>query len=332
MDNINELSIIDLSKSFDGVEVLSHINLDVEKGDIYGILGLSGAGKSTLVRCINGLEDYDFGRIEFEGRVLSTSKEKIKLSDRRKIQMIFQQFNLLEQKNVYDNVKLALDLDREHKYSKEEKRSLVLEALERVSLSDKIKSYPSQLSGGQKQRVAIARSLVLKPSILLSDEATSALDPQTTESILELLKKLNSELGLTILMISHQMNVIETICNKVAIISEGKIIENGKFKDVFLAPKNEKTKAILYANNVHTDLDEKKLFRIIFDGNADEPLLSNIILDLHILVNVVYADTKINNGKIYGQMLIKAPKGDDLEKLKYYLDNKHFAYQEVEND
>lgn len=359
-----EIEIRNLSKSFDNHKVLDDISLKIEKGDIYGVLGLSGAGKSTLVRCINGLETFDEGEILYRGETLCSPNEKISRANQRKIAMIFQSFNLLQQRTVLKNVQLPLELDSslieerkqfllqqqkeelsnvsdksakkelEKKYKekiKNIKKDLALEALEKVGLLDKANQYPSQLSGGQCQRVAIARALVLKPEVILSDEATSALDPETTLSILDLLKDLNKSLGLTIIMISHQMNAIEYICNKVAIISKAKIIEEGNISDVFLAPKADISKSLIYANHVHTKLSNHRLVRILFDGDVDEPLLSNVVQDCQIIVSIVYADTKVVDNKAYGQTIIKRPKDEkDAQKLFKYLSLKGVKYEEVE--
>jgi D-methionine transport system ATP-binding protein len=323
----DEIVLQDLTKSFDGRVVLDHISLTVSKGDIYGILGLSGAGKSTLVRCINGLETFDSGKVFFEGRELCSPGHPIQRQDREKIAMIFQSFNLLQQRTVLGNVSLAMEITH---VEKAERQKRAKEALLRVGLSDKANCYPSQLSGGQQQRVAIARALALKPSVLLSDEATSALDPETTNSILELLHGLNRDLGLTILMISHQMNAIEQICNKVAILDKAKIIENGDMSDIFLNPQAPITKSLIYSNHVHTSLDDKRLIRILFDGNTDEPLISNIVQDCQILVSIVYADTKVADGKAYGQTIIKRPSSEkDVQKLEKYLTLKQVRYEEV---
>lgn len=328
---MSELEIKNLSKSFGESKVLDDVSLSVEKGDIYGILGLSGAGKSTLLRCINGLERYESGEIYFEGKLLSSPDRKIEKDDVRKIGMIFQSFNLLEQKSVFQNVKLALDLDKT-KRSKLEKEELVKEALKRVNLLDKINSYPSELSGGQKQRVAIARVLVLRPKIILSDESTSALDPENTQSILELLKELNKELGLTLIMISHQLNVIESICNKVAILDKAKIVEEGNLSDVFLNPKTEISKKMIYANHVNTLFAEDKFIRILFNGNIDEPVISNIVQDLNISVSIVFANTKVVENKAYGQTVIKAPeKEEEKNKLFAYLKLHNLSYEEVDS-
>lgn len=318
------IQIEHLSKAFGSKKVLDDISLDVEKGDIYGVLGLSGAGKSTLVRCINGLETFDEGRILYKGEVLADSKKRIKRSKRRQIAMIFQDFNLLDQKTVFQNVKLSLDLIHKKDDTK------VLECLRRVGLEDKAKSYPSQLSGGQKQRVAIARALALDPEVILSDEATSALDPETTDSILDLLKELSAEKGLTIIMISHQMNAIERICNKVAIISEAKIVESGPLSSVFLKPKTSVAKSLIYSNHLKTVLDEEKGIRILFNGNEDEPLLANIVQECHILVSILFADTKVIDGRVYGQLIVKSPASkEEAAKLTSYLSLKGIEYEEV---
>ncbi len=323
------LEIRHLNKSYDGNKVLNDISLNVEKGDIYGILGLSGAGKSTLVRCINSLEDFDSGEIIYDGHVLCSPHNPIRREERRKIGMIFQSFNLLQQKTVLDNVLLGLKINH---VDRKERLGMALEALRRVGLEDKKDSYPSQLSGGQQQRVAIARVLALKPEVLLSDEATSALDNENTMSILALLKSLNEEYGLTILMISHQMNVIENICNKVAIIDHSNIIEQGNMSDVFLNPKSDVTRKLVYSNKVSTVLDNNNLIRILFDGNVDEPLISNIVSECNIAVSIVYASTQVVDGMAYGQTIIKSPKEEaDREKLKKYLTLKNVRFEEVKN-
>lgn len=326
---MEEIEIRHLTKSFDGRKVLDDVSLSVEKGDIYGVLGLSGAGKSTLVRCINGLETFDEGEILFEGETICSPRKKISRDKQRQLAMIFQNFNLLQQKTILKNVEVALEITGVP-HSEREKKAL--EALERVGLAEKAKAYPSQLSGGQCQRVAIARAICLEPKVLLSDEATSALDPETTNSILDLLKKLNKEMGLTILMISHQMNAIEYICNKVAIIDHAKIVEKGSLSDVFLNPQTPIAKSLIYANHVRTKLEEKRYIRILFNGNTDEPLIANIVQDCQILVSIAYADTKTADGKVYGQTIIKRPSSDkDVAKLEKYLSLKGVEYEEVES-
>jgi D-methionine transport system ATP-binding protein len=324
---MSELEIKHLSKSFNGHKVLDDISLNVEKGDIYGILGLSGAGKSTLVRCINGLENFDEGEIYFKDKLVANKTFSVDKETRRKIVMIFQSFNLLEQRDVLGNVLFALEIIKA-----KDKEKKALDALNKVGLGDKLHSYPSELSGGQKQRVAIARALVLEPDILLSDEATSSLDPETTSSILDLLKKLNEEYGLTIIMISHQINVIESICNKVAILDNSKIVENGEMSDVFLSPKTKIAKELIYSDHVKTMLDNKKMIRFLFNGNLDEPLIANIVEDCNILVSIVYADTKVIDNKVYGQVVIKLPSNKkEINVLEKYLKLHKINFEEVNN-
>jgi len=321
----SKIEIKNISKSFGDLKVLDDISLSINKGDIYGILGLSGAGKSTLVRCINGLETFDNGEIFFNGELLASPYHKVERKNKRKIAMIFQSFNLLQQVDVLKNVEFALEIN-----NMPNKREKAIQALKRVGLGDKLHAYPSELSGGQAQRVAIARALVLEPEVLLSDEGTSALDPETTESILKLLKELNKELGLTIIMISHQINVIESICNRVAILSNSKLVEEGDLSDVFLNPKTEIAKNLIYSNHVKTLLDESKTIRLIFDGNLDEPVIANIVEECGILVSIIFADTKVIDGKMYGQVVFKLPKKTkDITKLRKYLDIHKIKYEEV---
>ncbi len=317
------LQIQHLSKSFGEHKVLNDINLDIIKKDIYGILGLSGAGKSTLVRCINGLEKFDHGEILFKGK-----KVEFDRMYRRKVAMIFQQFNLLDQRTVLKNVELAGELFKE-----KDTKERALKYLRLVGLSDKLDAYPSELSGGQRQRVAIARSLMSEPEILLCDEATSSLDPDTTNQILSLLLELNEKLGLTIIMISHQMNVIEKICNKVAIIDNAMIVENGNAQDIFLFPKTEISKKIIYSGHINTNLDDSKFLKLIFNGEIDTPIIANIIQDCNIVLSVIYADSKVVNDRIYGQLIFKMPKASaDVIKLKKYLDLQGINYKEVDQN
>ena len=325
-----EIEIRNLSKSFNGKKVLDNVSLSVEKGDVFGVLGLSGAGKSTLVRCINGLEIPDGGEILYRGETLCSATQRIAKEKRGKIAMIFQQFNLLEQRSVLGNVELALEIAKVK--GKENRRQKALECLARVGLEEKAKEYPANLSGGQKQRVAIARALALEPEVILSDEATSALDPETTQSILALLKDLNKELGITIIMISHQLGVIETICNKVAILDNAHLVEQGDLSDVFLNPKTDIARSLIYADHVHTALNEHHYIRLLFNGNSDEPLIANIVQQCSILISIVYADTKVIDGKVYGQTVIKRPKEEkDREKLRKYLELHHVEFEEVKS-
>jgi D-methionine transport system ATP-binding protein len=315
------LEIRNLSKSFGEHTVLSNINLSINRGDIFGILGLSGAGKSTLIRCINGLEKFNDGEIYFYNNVVNFDREY-----RKNVAMIFQQFNLLDQRTVLKNVELAGELFGDPYRTEKAKHYLNL-----VGLSDKLDSYPSQLSGGQKQRVAIARALMNEPQILLCDEATSALDPDTTNQVLALLKELNQKLGLTIIMISHQMNVIEKICNKVAIIDNAKIVEVGETQEIFLYPKTEISKKIIYSGHINTKSDDSKLLKVIFNGELDMPLIANIVQDCNIVLSVIYADSKVVNGRVFGQLIFKMPADiNDVSKLRKYLELKGINYKEVD--
>lgn len=314
------LQIENLSKTFGNHQVLKDVSLQVAKGDIYGILGLSGAGKSTLVRCINGLEKSDEGKIIFDGKQVTFDRNY-----RRNVAMIFQQFNLLDQRTVLKNVMLSGEL-----FGEKNCRDRAVELLKLVGLADKLDYYPSQLSGGQRQRVAIARALMSNPQILLCDEATSALDPDTANQILKLLTQLNRELGLTIIMISHQMDVIEKVCNKVAIIDNAQIVESGNAQDIFLFPKTDISKKIIYSGHINTSVDNSKFIKLIFNGEIDRPIVANIIQDCNIALSILYADSKVVNGRIYGQLILTMPADKkDAQKLRKYLDLKQIHYEEV---
>lgn len=366
---------------------LDDIRLDIQKGQIQGIIGLSGAGKSTLVRCINFLERPSSGQIFFHGKSLSTMKEKEILAMRQNMGMIFQQFNLLEQRNLLQNVCFPLEiadsgfLSRALKEWKDQKRKakssdrgdsvnrgdsaerektegkpsltpfpVILKALfsgrarkekriqraqellKLVGLEGREKSYPAQLSGGQKQRVAIARALATNPEVLLCDEATSALDPKTTEQILSLLKKINREMGVTIIIITHQMSVIESICDEVAIIDHSHIAECGPVKEVFQSPKTEIGKRlILGEGEKEAFFGSGRRFRIVFDGRkAHEPILSELILALHTPVNILFANTKEVDGMAVGQMVIELPENmEDILHVTEFMKERGIAFEEV---
>ena len=326
---MKQIEIKNLTKSFGENIVLNDVSLTIEKGDIYGVLGLSGAGKSTLVRCINGLEKQTSGSIIFENQEINDKNIR---DIRQKVAMIFQSFNLLKQRNVLKNVLISSELSK----SKKDKLSQINKAkelLKLVGLKDKMYCYPSQLSGGQQQRVAIARALMSDPEVLLCDEATSALDPETTESILDLLKDLNEKFKLTIIMISHQMTVVKQICNKVAIISNSKIVESGSLEEVFNDPKTDIARKFVYTTNVVSKLNDSKLIKVIFDGDIDQPLITNIIQDCNILVSIVYANSYLIENRVYGQLIFKLPYfEEDIIKLKKYLDSKNVKYVEVSKD
>jgi D-methionine transport system ATP-binding protein len=246
--------------------------------------------------------------------------------------MIFQDFNLLNQKTVYQNIEFPLTLDKQYKKNPEDDKR-IKNLIRLVGLEAKEASYPSQLSGGQKQRVAIARALINNPKILLCDEATSALDPTTADQILDLLKNLNKELGLTVIIIAHQMSVIERVCNKVAILSDHKVVETGPVSEVFLNPQTKAARKLIYSGHVATKFHDSRLIKFEFNGDTNVPLIANIIQECNILVSIVYANSWVVDDKIYGQLIIKLPYyEEDIDRLKTYLNLKNIAYKEVETD
>lgn len=318
----------EISKSFNQVQALKNINLTIEAGDFYGVIGMSGAGKSTLVRLINGLIVPDEGQVLVNKTNVNGLKENELNQLRSKIGMIFQHFNLLTQQSVLENVVLPLKLLGIKKNERDKKGMALLNL---IGIEDKAHQYPSQLSGGQKQRVAIARALINDCPILLCDEATSALDPISTQSILELLKKLQRELDLTIVMITHQMKVIQQVCNKVAILDNGELIEEGLIFDIFSQPKHPKTKKLLFVQEpVDFKLKTQPFLRLIFDGqNAFEPIISELILSTKQAINICWANTNEIDGKVYGQMLIQVSQLSN--ELFVFLKQKGINYQIQEN-
>ena len=321
-----------LSKVYNGsageVVAIKDINLTIEDGDIFGIIGLSGAGKSTLIRCVNLLEKPTSGQVIFDGTDLGAISKKELLKQRQKMSMIFQNFNLLSQRTALDNICYPLEIAG---VSKKEARARAKELLKVVGLEDKAKAYPVQLSGGQKQRVAIARALATNPSVLLCDEATSALDPNTTAQILSLLKEINEKMGVTIIVITHEMKVIEQICNKVAVIDKSRIVEEGPVKEVFSSPKSQIAKQLILPKNEGVpEAEGFRCLRLVFDGtSAFEPVISSLSRDLDINVNILGANTKNIEGVAYGQMLIQLPEDKEMEeKIKNFLDSKNVKYKE----
>lgn len=333
-----------VSKAFEQkgeqVQALQDINLQIENADIYGIIGMSGAGKSTLVRCLNYLERPTEGKVLIDGKNMGALTEKELRKQRGDIAMIFQHFNLLMQKNVVSNVCFPLQLQG---VSRDKARKRALELLKTVGLEDKAKAYPSQLSGGQKQRVAIARALASDPKILLCDEATSALDPQTTISILNLLKQINQELGITIVIITHQMSVVQEICNKVAIIENGHLVEDGTVASVFSKPKSRAAKKLIFGQDSKdlakleqtvNRLESDYKIRIVFsDNSAFEPVIANMILHFGTPVNILRADTKNVGGVAKGEMILGLPQDRHLQvDMVEYLKEKGLQIQEVTED
>lgn len=314
------------------VDALIDINLDIYQGEIYGIIGQSGAGKSTLVRCMNFLEKPTEGSVIFDGHNLADLSLKKLLKVRQSIGMIFQQFNLLMQRTVLKNVCYPLEIAG---VPKKEAKQRAVELLKMVGLSDKINAYPSQLSGGQKQRVAIARAIATRPKVLLCDEATSALDPMTTRSILELLKDINQRFGITIVIITHEMDVIESICDKVAILENGRIVEIGKVEDVFVNPKSEAGKRLVFKSDEQfSEFENEKIYRIVFNGQSSfEPIISNMVAKFKAPVNILFANTKNIGGKAFGHMLIQLPEDRILTKqMLHYLEERSVICEEVTQD
>lgn len=291
------------------VRALDNISLEIEQGDIFGVIGFSGAGKSTLLRMVNALEKPSSGKVLVKNIDVSTLKGARLRAFRKDIGMIFQHFNLLSTKTVFQNIALPMKLV---KIPKPEIKKRVLELLNFVGLEDKKDSYPGELSGGQKQRVGIARALALNPSILLCDEATSALDPRTTDSILGLLRKVNSELKVTILMITHQMNVISSLCNKVAVLEKGRLVESGAVIDVFGNPRTETTKGFIktvindrlpesVVNFIKSYKEPQKILRLRFDGeNAAQPLMSMAVRNIGVNISILYGTVTELEGKVVG--------------------------------
>ena len=328
------IQIENLSKTYKtsagGFTALSDVNLTVNDGEIFGIIGLSGAGKSTLVRCINFLEVPTSGKVVIDGDEMGTLSKKQLLIKRRSIGMIFQGFNLLEQRTVLKNICFPLEIA---KVPKEQAVKRARELLELVGLADKESSYPSQLSGGQKQRVAIARALAAETKYLLCDEATSALDPDTTRSILDLLKKVNKELGVTIIVITHEMKVIESICDRAAVLDGGNVAELAPVSELFATPKSDiARKLILPAVNTAEEIKGGRVIRIIFDGETSyKPVIANLILSCQAPLNILKADTQDVGGKAFGQIIIGLPDDEVLaERVTKYLDDNGIKFSETE--
>jgi ABC-type metal ion transport system, ATPase component len=318
------------------VQALKNVSLHVKKGDIFGVIGYSGAGKSTLIRLVNLLEKPDSGKVRIEGREITGLSQKELNRQRKEIGMIFQQFNLLESQTVYQNIAIPLIMS---KMKKEKIQARVKKLLSFVELEHKSKTYVSQLSGGQKQRIGIARALATDPKILLCDEATSALDPQTTESILQLLQRINRELNITILLITHEMNVIKKICNKVAVMKEGKICEQGETLQVFGSPKEEITKSFVgtvinssIPELLRKDLEKNNaIIRITFLGEASkQSLISVINKQFEIETTILSASVNELQGKILGILILQI-KGEakEVKKAEQYIRSQNVKIERV---
>ncbi len=322
------IELVNLAKTYKSAAgdftAIRNINLTIHDGDVFGIIGLSGAGKSTLVRCINLLERPDQGKVQMDEVDLTALDKKSLREIRRKIGMIFQHFNLMRSRTVYNNIEFAL---KKSSLSSKEKETKIMSLLELVGLTDKRDAYPSQLSGGQKQRVAIARALVNDPKVLLCDEATSALDPQTTQSILKLLKRVNEELGITIILITHEMAVVKEICDRVAIMENGEVVESGKTIDVFSHPQKQITKDFIdTASNIRKIYDllednheltqlregEKMLLLSCAGESVGKPLISHLSKEYDIQVNFIYGNIDYLKGKPLGKLVVTLEGEEDV--------------------
>ena len=314
------------------VEAAKNISFSIEKGEIFGIIGLSGAGKSTLVRCLNLLERPTSGTVRVNGKNLTELSEKELRKERQKIGMIFQHFNLLMQRTALDNVCFPMEIAG---IKKAEARKKALEYLRIVGLEEKALSYPSQLSGGQKQRVAIARVLASDPQILLCDEATSALDPQTTKAILELIKEINRDYGITVVVITHEMSVVQEICDKVAVLERGALVETGTVEELFRNPKTDEAKKLVLSGRTQIqEMKGKRLVRVTFQEKSSfEPVIANLVLTYRTPVNILYADTKNINGQAQGEMILQLPEIEEVaNKMIQYLRDINMGVEEVSSD
>ena len=326
------------------VHAVNDVSLTINDGDIFGIIGFSGAGKSTLVRCINLLERPTSGTVEVDGKDLTKLSEKELRESRKKIGMIFQHFNLFPSRTIFGNVAFPLQGSG---LSKEEIAAKVRNLLELVGISEKENAYPSQLSGGQKQRVAIARALANDPDILLCDEATSALDPQTTKAILDLLKDLNKKLGITIVVITHEMAVVKEICNKVAVMEKGRVVEEGDVFSIFANPQEALTQ-----NFIKTTSNLRKIEDLVYEGspvvdlkpgelivrlsyiekNISEPLISAMTYKFNVILNIIFANIEIiQDAPIGGTVAIMSGKSEDIDAALDYLRDKNVGVEEIKD-
>ena len=311
-------------------QALTDVNLTIQDGDIFGIVGMSGAGKSTLVRCINLLERPTSGEVLVDGEDLMTLSPAQLRQKRRSISMIFQQFNLLMQRTCLKNICFPMEIAG---VPAAEAKKRALEYLDIVGLPDKANAYPAQLSGGQKQRIAIARALASSPKVLLCDEATSALDPTTTRSILKLIQDINRRLGITAVVITHEMAVVEAICTHVAILEHGRMVETGTVEEVFSNPKTEAGRRLVFPEGANIDkFPVAGVVRVVFNGGSSyEPLIASLAIDCGVKVNILGADTRNVNGKAFGSMLLGLPedKNDALKAVNYLRAQQDVTVEEV---
>ena len=321
------IELKNLSKTFqtaDGeVKALSDVNLTIKDGQIYGIIGMSGAGKSTLVRCINMLERPTEGTVFIDGTDVGSLDDRGLRAIRRSVTMIFQGFNLLMQRTCLKNICFPLELSG---MKKSDAKKRAMELLEIVGLPEKANAYPAQLSGGQKQRIAIARALATDPKVLLCDEATSALDPKTTHQILELIREINQKTGITVVVITHQMSVIEEICERVAILDYGVVVEEGDVGTVFSSPKSEAARRLVFPDGAESVLLENvqgKRVRVVFNGAqaTATPMITQMAIDIGVAANILAASTRCLGDKIYGSMMLGLDGTEEtVTKVKKYLE------------
>lgn len=320
------IEIKNVNKSFGSNKVLTDVNFTINDGEIFGIIGHSGAGKSTLLRCINRLESFDSGEIIVNNQNVGNLDDKNLRDLRKNLGMIFQHFSLLERKTVFENIALPMEC---HGYSKEEIKSRVEELLDLVGILDKKDSRPKNLSGGQKQRVAIARALTMNPSVLLCDEATSALDPKTTSSILSLLQEINKKLGITIIIVTHQMEVIKQICTRTAIMDAGKVLEIGDTEEIFLNSPVALRKILGEDNIVLPDGVNLKL--LFTNDRSNEAIITGMSRELNIDVSIIFGKLEKFRDNILGSLIINIPEAS-VEQVKEYLTKCDMRWQEVDNE
>ena len=336
MESASIIQIQHLSKRFGGgseeVHALTDIDLDIRQGEIFGIIGLSGAGKSTLVRCMNLLERPTSGKVVVDGRDMTALSERELRLQRRKITMIFQSFNLLMQRTCLKNVCFPMEIAV---VPKAQAKSRGRELLDLVGLGDKANAYPSQLSGGQKQRVAIARTLATNPKVLLCDEATSALDPKTTRDILRLIQDINKRLGITVVVITHEMKVIEEICARVAILDHGHLAETGTVEEIFASPRSEAGRRLVYPDGVPEEVlssaaGQDRVIRVAFNGGTSyQPLIATLAIDCGVKANILGADTRNIDGRAFGTMLLGLPREGAGKAMAYIRAQKDITVEEV---
>lgn len=319
------VKITDVRKSFQGLEVLKGVSLTIEDHEVYGIIGQSGAGKSTLLRCINGLESYDSGEIIVDDTVVSVKDKAVLRNLQKRMGMIFQGFNLLERLDVYDNIALPMKFWKMNTKSPESRRK-ILDLVSLVGLEDKIHAKPRELSGGQKQRVAIARALVLDPQFLLCDEATSALDPEITKGILSLLQTINRELGITIIVVTHQMEVVKQICKRVAFLSQGVVLSEGKPEELFIRPTVPEIKSFLREESGLLPTDGVNVQLFFFGPGSEAPVITQMARELESDFSICWAKLEDFRDNVYGSLVLNI-KEPDKERVLACLDAKKVCWE-----